>query len=358
MQSASPAAQAVAADGVAFVAKTATKQETPAPPDGDRGTAVLNIKGLPQEVADRFRALATDGITQAEALGALVDMYDAGCSLDALQAQTSAAEARRSRAAEEARQAVAERDAARQESSAYRAAAREEAARQVGLSQAAIELLMSLVEMGASRDAIIRWGQALVAAKIEPEQAARVMERVGGLLLWAEQLQAGTEQLDRLREQADAELQASKRARAMVDAEAEAKAKAVAAIEQDIQTARAAVQRIESAGRELGLYVDFLSQTGARVEELPLGTAMAVAGVILFTALQNHAREKLPVLYLNPSMEARRPVRVPVLLAELPGLLAPPEVYGAVLRQTQEQAVMARELAAAPAAAPAEGGEG
>ena len=320
---------------------------------------MLNIKGVPAEAADRFRALATaEDCTQAEALTALVDMYAAGSRLDALEAQVAALEARREQAKRETAQAITDREQARKDAAALREAATDETARQVELSRAAVDLLRSLVEMGASRDAVLRWGQALAAADIEPEQAARVMERVGGLLRWAEQLQVGSEQLEAMRDKAQQEVAAAKQALATLEAQAQARAKDIAAVEQAITEAREYARRLEVAAREFGVYVEFLSKPGARIEDLPMGTAMALAGVILFTGIQQHGREPNgdPVLQLQPSLQAGRPFPVTVKVSELPGLFAPPSTYGALMRATEERAAMARAMVAAPAEG--EGGEG
>lgn len=335
------------------MAKTAIRQDAAPPPKGDAGdTVVLNIKGVAASAADQFRRLASGAdITQAEALTALVGMYDAGERRDALEAEVATLEARRDQAKRETAQAITELEQAGREAVALREAATEQAAREVQLSRAAMDLLRSLVEMGASRDAVLRWGQALVAADIEPEQAARVMERVGGLRQLAEQLQNAVALLQEEKDQLLQQVSAARQAEEIVRARAQGAEKAISEVEAALAGARQQVTLTEALAREFGVYLDVLSIPGGRAEQWPVQVAMAVAGAVLFAALQAHAHEPgaNAVLQLPPAMQMQRLLPTQIRLSELPTLLAPPAVYAQMLQAAEERDAMAAGMAAASA---------
>ncbi len=331
------------------------------PPKADGGDAVLNIKGLPEEVAERFRGIAaSEGATQGETLDALTAMYEAGERRDALEADVAALEARLQAARAELRQAESEREQAEAHAGNLRRAATEEAQRQLGLSRAAVDLLMSLVEMGATRDAVLRWGQALQAAQVEPEQAARMMEKVGGLVRLGEQLETGCTQAETMRDRLMQELSAARQAKTIVERQTARMEQAIGEVGRDLEDARAQVLRWQSNAREFGLYLEFVQAAGGRVEAWPLQVARTIAGAILFAAVQAHGQEGPdgnPELVIGPNMTLQRVFPARLRLSEVPALLAPPSAYAAMLRATQEREALAATYAGAPVQA-AEGGEG
>lgn len=346
---------------MAGAAATRPKGRAPGTEDGteDRRTE-LDIKGVPVSVADRFRAVAkAEGATQAEVLDALTAAYEAGMRRDELEAELAEVERRIQEARADLRHVESIREQAEAVAANLHQAATERAQREVGLSRAAVDLLMSLVEMGATRDAILRWGQALAVANIEPEQAARIMERVGGLLQWANQLQAGCEQAEAMRDQVAQEASAARQAKAMLEAQASSLSKTIGEVEADLAAARERARRVESDAREFGVYLDFLSTPGGRVETWTPQVARAIAGAILFAAIQAHGKapDGNPELQVGPNAALQRILPVRIRLSELPGLLAPPATYAAMLRASQERDAMAKGMVEAPVAEAA-GAEG
>jgi hypothetical protein len=309
--------------------------------------AVLNVKGIPHRVADRFREIAlSEGVTQAEVLEALTAIYDAGARRDEVEAELASLEARLDKARTELRSVESIREQAEAHAANLHQASAERAQREVGMSRAAVELLMSLVEVGATRDSILRWGQALLAAQIEPEAAARMMERVGGLLRLAEQLQTGCDQVQEMRDQRLQEVSAARQALEMLQAKARQLEKAIGEVGADLEHSRAHARQVEAAAKEFGVYLEILSAPGGRVEAWPQQVARAIAGVVLFAALQRHAgeRDANPELELPANLQlGRMPVRI--RLSELPGILAPPSTYAAMLQAERERDAMAAHMA-------------
>ena len=274
---------------------------------------------LRAEVHASLSAAAEDmHASLGEAVGVLAEAYLGGMELAGIQAQRDALRAE-----------VAGLHAELEEERAARATI----ARQAGVSQAALDLLVELRELGASGAEVLEFGRAMVAAEVEPALGAQRMRELGGLLGWMNQLRVACERGAVERDRSFGEAAQARQEAEGARQEAARAQQAVALVASRVQEAQDAARRVAGAAHEFGIYVDeFLTRPGGPVDTWPLGVARVMAGAILYAALQSHGRQggEDVRLKLPQSGLAGRFIPADVLLSEVPFLLAPPEAYQAM----------------------------
>ena len=315
-----------------------------------QGGSVLHIR-CSEDVIARFRDVAEQvGATQGEALDALVAAYEGGMTLDEVEATAERARQRARAEQERCNGLRTEREQLEARVSDLRTAA----AREAEISIDALNLLRSLVERGVSREVILRVGDVLIAAEMEPEHVARMLERAGGLQRWATDVQAALERAEALRDQFLREAGVARQRKEAAEAEAESVAKQVRDAAEGVQRARLMARQVEGAAHEFGVYLEFLSAPGGQVADWPHATARAIAGAVLFASLQAHTGEADadPEVEIPADMARGRWIPMRLRMSDLPLLLAPPQVYSAMLQETQARE---RQAAMVPVGT---GGEG
>ncbi len=306
-------------------------------PHAGAGRTTLQID-CRMEIAARFRDLAKREFeSQGEAVEFYCDAYD-----QIVEQHMRLDEARHRQ--QEAEQAAALARSQVEEAESRLSVLRTDIQRAAGISSAGVELLNELVESGATRADVLAWGHALKVARMEPVQAASVLERVGGLLQWAEQLQGACDATEATRDGLQEEVAALREGTAALQRRARRLEEQEKAVEQQVRAAVLTVRMCEAAAAEMGAYVDVLRQQQLRIEDLPAITSRILAGVIVLAGLRAHAAEQGdPTLTLPPNAEHGRFFPVKLRLSEVPTLLAPSEVY-ARMRQVQVEREAAARL--------------
>lgn len=216
--------------------------------------------------------------------------------------------------------------------------------RQVGMSRRAVELMNELIQAGATKADVLAWGEALLASGVDPAEAATLMrkENIGGLLGWAKRIQESIQAAQPILVRLNEEIQSRKLALAEVERRLADTQKRLAGILAEEKRELSNLSDLQSAVAELGLYVDILRAQGATVADLPKLAGRALAGAILMASVAENGDD---VLSTGQNVALGRIIPQKMMLSEVPGMLAPDEVYEGMRRAQREREIRAKIIA-------------
>lgn len=191
------------------------------------------------------------------------------------------------------------------------------------LSHRVVALLGFLLNHGIEGPEVLRIAELVRASGLDYEQLTEAFKRLGGAKPYVAQLVHYSEVLEKHKLQLLEEIAGLQEALTKLEEQKAELDQQLVAARAELAEVQDYTRRVATLAAEAGVYIgQFLS--GTRADALPELTGRVIAGCILMATVKAHGDKQL---WLEPNPHLGRYVRLPVLLSELPALLAPGEAY-------------------------------
>jgi len=208
----------------------------------------------------------------------------------------------------------------------------------LGIGQWGLQLIRDVASAGVTEGVALEVLDVIRQAGMEPRLLAKTLAEIGGAAEYLARLQAAVQEREEAAARLGEQIAAAKEALRRLDEEIRAARKAVDQAQAEAASAARATDALRAVARDLGIYLPAVRNAGVeRIEDAPAMTARMLAGIIILAAVGAYGDAALE---LGPA-PGRRLMGGPVLLSEIPYLLAPPEAY----REMQEAQAKRRAMA-------------
>jgi len=208
----------------------------------------------------------------------------------------------------------------------------------VSLGAWGLQLLRDVASAGVTEGAVLEVLDVIRQARMEPRLLAKTLAELGGAAEYLARLQAAVQEREEAAARLGEQIAAAKEALRKLDEEIRAARKAADEAQAEAASVAKATDALRAVARDLGIYLPAIRNAGVeRIEDAPAMTARMLAGIIILAAVGAYGDAALE---LGPA-PGRRLMGGPVLLSEIPYLLAPPEAY----REMQEAQAKRRAMA-------------
>jgi len=206
------------------------------------------------------------------------------------------------------------------------------------MSQWGFRLLQDVASAGVTEGVALEVLDIIRQAGMEPRLLAKTLAEIGGAAEYLARLQAAVQEREEAAARLGEQIAAAKEALRRLDEEIRAARQAADQAQAEAASAAKATDTLRAVARDLGIYLPAIHNAGVeRIEDAPAMTARMLAGIIILAAVGAYGDAALE---LGPA-PGRRLMGGPVLLSEIPYLLAPPEAY----REMQEAQAKRRAMA-------------
>lgn len=209
------------------------------------------------------------------------------------------------------------------------------------LSHRVVALLGFLLDRGIEGPEVLKIAELVRASGLDYERLIEEFKRLGGARPYVAQLVHHTEVLEEEKRRLQEHVSALRRVLQELEARKADLEQQLATAQEELNEVRAFSRRVAAMAAEAGVYIETFLR-GTRADALPELTARVIAGSILMAAKEVHGDRQL---WLEPNPAQGRYVRLPVLLSEVPDLLAPRQMYEEMRRQQARLSALGEVLA-------------
>ena len=208
----------------------------------------------------------------------------------------------------------------------------------LGIGQWGLQLIRDVASAGVTEGVVLEVLDVIRQAGMEPRLLAKTLAELGGTAQYLARLQAAVQEREEAAARLGEQIAAAKEALRKLNEEIQTAREAADQAQAETASAAKATDALRAVARDLGIYLPAIRNAGVeRIEDAPAMTARMLAGIIILAAVGAYGDAALE---LGPA-PGRRLMGGPVLLSEIPYLLAPPEAY----REMQEAQAKRRAMA-------------